>query len=328
MCHRLCSGVTGRCQVTMVARSSYEYAVQHGWSIDSVDYGKVENWYPHAIVASIEAAAEMGPYDFVVVATKCIPEIQSTEEIIRPIISPGCGIVVIQNGVGNEEPLMDAFPESYVIGGVTLMGSAIYGGQIYQTLTDKVDFGTLDQRQEAMNKTRELVSLYNLSRGEAFLHPDIAYRRWCKLVYNATFNTTCALTGLDSGRIIFSGLLDTTVRPAMREIRLIAEAETGKQLPEGIEKEMIDSDAGAYYEPSMLVDVKKGQPMELELLLGNPLRYAANHGVETPVLRSIYVLLRGKQFVLLENRGKYRLPPEPINRDLACNLSGSLPWES
>lgn len=318
---------TGKCQVTVVARSMYDHVKQHGWSFESVDYGNFNNWYPSEIASSVEVAAKSGPYDFVIVATKCIPEVQRTEDIIRPLVNPGCAIVVIQNGVGNEEPIMTAFPESYVIGGVTLMGSANHGGCVAQTLTDKVDFGTLDKRPQAIEKTQEFVNLYNLSRGKASLHKDIAYRRWCKLVYNATFNPICALTGLDSGRVIFSGLLESIVKPAMYEIRLIAETETGKKLPDNIEKEMIDSDAGTYYEPSMLVDAKKGQLMELELLVGNPLRYAAKNGLDTPTLRSIYTMLRGKQFATLEKYGKFKLPPEPFNVELAHNLMGQFPWE-
>lgn len=318
---------TGKCQVTVVARSIYERVKLHGWSFESVDYGKIDKWHPHAVEPSVEAAAEAGPFDYVVVVTKYIPEIQKTEELIRPLVNPGCVIVLIQNGIGNEEPVMEAFPQSYVVSGVSLIGSANYGGHISHTLTDVVHFGTLDERPEAIRKTRELVELYNCSKSRASFHPDIAYRRWCKLVYNATLNTTCALTGLDSGRIIFSGLMESLVRPAMGEVRAIAEAQTGKKLPENIEQEMIDSDAGAYYEPSMLIDVKKGQVMELEPILGNPLRYGAKKGLETPTLRSIYTMLRGKQFAMLERYGKYELPVEPFDRNLAHNLMGKLPWD-
>lgn len=317
-----------QCQVTVVARSIYTHVTKHGWSFDSVDYGKIESWHPHAIVPSIEKAAEQGPYDLVVVTTKNIPELQKTENLIRPLVTPGCSIVVIQNGIGNEAPLMAEFPDSYVIGGVSMIGSANYGGQVNHTGPDKIHFGTLDKRPEALEKTHQLVNVYNSSKSEAIFHPDITYRRWCKLVYNATLNTTCALTGLDTGRIIFSGLMDTMIRPAMAEVRSIAEAQTGKKLPDGIEEDMIDSDGGTYYEPSMLVDIKKGQVLELETILGNPLRYGSECGVKTPILQGIYVMLRGKQFALLEKYGKYQLPDEPFERELARNIMGKLPWEN
>lgn len=316
-----------KCQVTVVARSIYDHVTKHGWAFDSVDYGKIDKWHPHSVVPSIAKAAEQGPYDYVVVTTKYIPELQKTEDLVRPLVTPGCSIVVIQNGIGNEEPVMAAFPDSYVIGGVSMIGSANYGGRVSHTGPDKIHFGTLDKRPEALEKTHELVDIYNSSNSEAIFHPDIAYRRWCKLVYNATLNTTCALTGLDTGRIVFSGMMDTIIRPAMAEIRAIAEAETGKKLPENIEEEMIESDGGTYYEPSMLVDVKKGQVLELETILGNPLRYGAKNGVKTPTLQGIYIMLRGKQFALLEKYGKFKLPAEPFERELAHNLTEKLPWE-
>lgn len=87
----------------------------------------------------------------------------------------------------------------------------------------------------------------------------------------------------------------------------------GEKLPEGIEKFMIVSDKGVHFEPSMLVDVKKGQPMEIEVILGNPLRIAKKLGVETPVLSMLYRLLHGVQFKLLEQRGVYTVSPSPFD---------------
>jgi ketopantoate reductase len=47
--------------------------------------------------------------------------------------------------------------------------------------------------------------------------------------------------------------------------------------------------------PSMLVDWEAGRPMELEVILGNPIRIARRHGVEMPRLQSMYALLKSAQ---------------------------------
>ena len=47
--------------------------------------------------------------------------------------------------------------------------------------------------------------------------------------------------------------------------------------------------------PSMLVDWEGGRPMELEVILGNPIRIAKRHGVEMPRLQSLYALLKSAQ---------------------------------
>lgn len=46
------------------------------------------------------------------------------------------------------------------------------------------------------------------------------------------------------------------------------------------------------FRPSILVDVDKGNSMEAEVILGNPLRIARNLGVKTPILDNTYRMLR------------------------------------
>jgi 2-dehydropantoate 2-reductase len=47
--------------------------------------------------------------------------------------------------------------------------------------------------------------------------------------------------------------------------------------------------AGAY-KPSMLLDSERNQPMETEVILGNPLRRAKENGVDVPYLESLYAI--------------------------------------
>jgi hypothetical protein len=46
-------------------------------------------------------------------------------------------------------------------------------------------------------------------------------------------------------------------------------------------------------EPSMLVDVLNGRRMEVEVILGNPVRIARELGVNVPRLETLYALLKG-----------------------------------
>lgn len=45
----------------------------------------------------------------------------------------------------------------------------------------------------------------------------------------------------------------------------------------------------------MLLDWEGGRPMELEVILGNPVRIARRHGVEMPRLQTLYALLKSAQ---------------------------------
>lgn len=296
--------------VTVVARSTYDTLQKKGLTYDSVDYGHLDNWYPYKIVKSVEEAAEHGPYDYIAVCTKNIPEIMKTEDLVRPLVTPGCSIVLIQNGYGNEYPVMEAFPDSYVIGGVTQAGAKMFDGFVKQNSSDRVFFGTTDKREGAKKALEKLVDVYSASgKSTARLDPNLPRRRWCKLIYNTTFNCISTVTGLDTGRLYFSGLDDDIIIPAMAELRAIAEADLGgERLPDDIEKEMLYDDDGDYYAPSMLHDLRNGRPMEIECIIGNPVRCAKRLGISAPILSVVYKLIRGKQFGILESMGKVNLP--------------------
>lgn len=49
--------------------------------------------------------------------------------------------------------------------------------------------------------------------------------------------------------------------------------------------------------PSMLLDWEAGRPLELEVIVGNPVRIARGRGVEMPRLQGVYALLRSMQGV-------------------------------
>ena len=47
---------------------------------------------------------------------------------------------------------------------------------------------------------------------------------------------------------------------------------------------------------SMQTDYKNGRPMEIDVILGFPLKKAREFGIETPVLETIHALLRAVEF--------------------------------
>ncbi|KAK0375430.1 hypothetical protein CLIM01_07230 [Colletotrichum limetticola] len=117
-----------------------------------------------------------------------------------------------------------------------------------------------------------------------------------KLVWNASFNPVCAITGLDSGAVQAAGYIDTLVRPVMDEVVAIAEA-AGYGLQPGIQDEMISFTPEAIgLKPSMQVDAMMDRPMEVEVILGNPLRIAQELKIEAPVLTILCNLLRARQW--------------------------------
>lgn len=309
-------------EVTFVVRSNFEELKKTGYNIESCDHGDQKNWKPHRMVNSVqEAIADGEKYDYVLVAMKALPDVFSTADIIRPVVesSPDVAIVLFQNGLNIEEPIVKAFPKNVCVSGVSMIGSTNLGaGEIHQAEPDYVKIGFFDNGSDKAaqeKRAKEFVQAY----GPKFAHyvDDVVYHRWRKLLYNATFNTICSITRMDSGRLWLNGVSDSLIRPAMGEIRAIAKAD-GHILTEEDEDYMIDSDGEVYYKPSMLVDVEKGNLMEMEVILKAPLDVAKKYNVPTPILSVVYELLKCLQFQLKEAKGMVDLP-EKLERKSALH---------
>lgn len=306
----------GKARVTSVLRSDYEKVLEKGFQIKSPDYGNKHNWRPTRVVKSIsEAKTAVGEFDYVVVCIKVIPEIIKTEDVIRDAISPKTKIVLIQNGIDIEEPVSQAFPGNIVLSGVSMIGVTNRHGVIEQLEHDALQVGYYYNK--ALNHETQVFaakSFVELYGNKASYNDDIFFARWRKLVYNSSLNTISALTLLDTGRLYLSGLDKSIVLPAMKEVITIANKALeshNKKLPDGIDVAMLLSDDGTWYKPSMYVDVEKGNPIELEPILGNVLRESQRLKVDAPILTVIYHLLKGIQFGLLEKRGEIKCEESP-----------------
>ncbi|KFA46049.1 hypothetical protein S40293_07454 [Stachybotrys chartarum IBT 40293] len=269
----------GRASVSAVLRSSYNVVAESGFTIESID---------HVLQAVPDVAShDVPPFDYIVCATKNLPGISnpSLTELLRPAVTPGhTAIILIQNGLDIELPFMAAFPKTPMLSGVSMCGSAEEKpGNIHHNCPDDLAVGVFenprlspDERASATALAHDFVTRYGAGgKTSCYLDADVKATRWRKLVYNATMNPVCAITGLDSGAVrLQPGLIDSIVRPAMHEV-VAAAAAYDVVLTEDVVDFMIECDPiESRFEPSMLVDARKNRYIECENLLGAPIRAA------------------------------------------------------
>ena len=206
------------------------------------------------------------PFDFIVVTTKNIADIPpSVAEIIAPAVTPGhTSIVLLQNGLNIEKPLLAAFPINPILSGVSLIGATETSpGVILHDDRDRLAIGAFTNPNiplsTSTSSAKIFVELYSASGKVSCKYDEnVGFVRWRKLVYNACYNSACAITHLDTARMrILKYPIDDVVRPLMVEIVEIAKA-AGHVLPEGIVESMIHCDPeDTYFKPSMQQDIEK-----------------------------------------------------------------------
>ncbi|GME57759.1 putative 2-dehydropantoate 2-reductase family protein [Neofusicoccum parvum] len=313
--------VGGLASVTAVLRSNYDAVVKNGFHIKSCDHGTIESWRPSKVVKSIPDVQKesLQPFDYIVCTTKNIPDVPPTlADLIAPAVTPGhTTIVLIQNGLNIEKPLFERFPTNAVLSGVSLIGShEVAHGVIEHDDNDQIILGpfhnpNLDRAAEE-KAAKDFVRIYGAGgKTECDFTADVGFSRWRKLVYNACLNSICAITGLDTGRIRLADCgIDYLVRPAMEEIRAAAKA-AGHELPADVADTMINMDPlNMYLPPSMLNDLRKGNFIEVENILGEPLKEGQALGVPMPTLKVLYGICKAIQWRTKESRGLVDIPPK------------------
>lgn len=122
---------------------------------------------------------------------------------------------------------------------------------------------------------------------------DMQRQRWEKVVWNVAWNSLTTLTMVDTQTWLHSSSdAEPFTRQLMLEVILIAR---GCGVPLGdelIDKQMSKINAMPGIGSSMQTDCKNGRPMEIDVILGYPVRKSRELGIQAPYLETLYVILR------------------------------------
>ncbi len=275
-------------EVSVVARGDYETASREGYRVSSVkgDF----HFRPASVLRS--AADYQGEADYVILATKVLPEVDRAE-LLRPAIrSKRTAIVLIQNGVDIEEPICKAFPENELLSSIAYIGvSRPASGQLLHQGGGMLKMGLYPKG--LTEAARRLSEAFAQAGVTCELYEDIRLVRWYKLLWNLPFNSVSVLAGQVTTRQMVDGNgLEGVCAQLMREVLAVANAD-GVPLPaKAAEENMQYTREFPAYKTSMLQDFEAGRPLEVEAILGNAVRIAERHKIAVPYMNCCYQLLK------------------------------------
>jgi 2-dehydropantoate 2-reductase len=288
-----------------------------------------------AVSPSASGSPGSKEWDYVVVTTKALPDRTDDSALIAPLVGPKTCIVLVQNGVGVEEQYRRRFPRAPIISAVTVISAEqISPGTIRQHRWTRIHMGpytdsaSMGEIQSGAGETTGVIDAAGSSDTHVDLHrrgteaverlADYMTRlggirdaeatdeiglqtiRWHKLCINAAFNPSAVLCGgLGNADMVLEPELRLHLAAVMKEIWDAAPRILGKEDPfkglAGPEKILKSTERNVGSKPSMLLDWEAGRPLEVEVILGNPVRIARARGVELPRMQSLYALLRSAQ---------------------------------
>jgi 2-dehydropantoate 2-reductase len=202
-------------------------------------------------------------------------------------LAPDGLAVTLQNGLGNREALIHSLSPGRVALGVTTTGATLLGpgrvkagGEGLLSIERNPRLGPLEEALKAANFKIQVVE-------------DARSLIWGKLVINSAINPLTALLRVPNGELL--------ERPTARELMRTLALETARVAhAENIELPFPDPAAAAEdvarrtatNRSSMLQDVQRGAPTEIDAICGAIVQIAQRHNLRTPANRTCWQLVK------------------------------------
>ena len=281
-----CRLAAGGVEVHFLLHRDYEHVRRHGLLLESRD-GDVRLPRPNAYARAVD----MPPCDVALLAVKATAN-DRLAELLGPVMAGGGDVLVCQNGLGAEEIVAGVVGPERVMAGLCFLCSHKVGpGHIrhldygYVTLAD---YDPAGRARGVTERMRAVAADFERAGVGVELAGDLVEARWKKLVWNVPFNALTALLGADTGELMGDAHAAALAEAVMREIAAGAAA-LGKTIDEAFIQRMLDQTRKMIpYRPSMALDRRAGRAMEIEAILGNPLRAAAAAGCAMPRVEALY----------------------------------------
>lgn len=258
-----------------------EALVQNGVRI--TDEENVVQSYPVRVVESLD---ECVPARYALVLVKSWQTDRAAGQLARCLAPDGLALT-LQNGVGNREKLAQVLGPERVVWGATTLGATMLAPGLVRSGGDGVV--TLGIHAG----TEPLVDLLGHAAFVVDTVADISSTQWGKLVINACINPLTAILDVANGELLSISHARKLMGLVSREAASVAVAK-GIRLPYPdpvVASEAIARRTARNYS-SMLQDVRRGAPTELDVITGAILKAGDQTGMPTPINRTIYLLVK------------------------------------
>jgi 2-dehydropantoate 2-reductase len=238
-----------------------------------------------------ESTDTMEPADLILITTKALYNI-NYNDLLSPLIKDESIILLLQNGLNVDERLQELFPYQKVLGATAFVClNRVSPVNIQHLAYGRLDIGYLkDEDKQFANK---LVTLFKSAGAEIYLSGYIRELRWKKLLWNVPFNvmSVLLLKANTKEMIEDENILRLSIE-LMNEVRMLAAAENIVITDDDINSMIEKTKVMVPYMTSMLLDFEEHRPMEVEAILGEPLKIAKKTGIKTPFMEVLYAELK------------------------------------
>jgi 2-dehydropantoate 2-reductase len=237
---------------------------------------------------------DLAHIDCLLVTTK-VWQVTTALQPLIGLLPDSCPIVLLHNGMGTAEWLINHFPNNPLLAGVTSCGALKRDiHHIQHTGFGETWLGALNH---AGNEWQRLVAPLANALGHAAWSEHIEERQWQKLVVNAVINPLSAVYNQPNGILLqhqaeVAALCDE-LQPLLVHHGLTKTAQAWCELV----LQVAERTAQNY--SSMQQDLANQRPTEIDFITGYLLQQAAKIDLELPLHRALYIKIKALESLVV-----------------------------
>ena len=253
----------------------------------------------NARVAATAEPRDLGPQDLVLVCVKA-PALPDVAAGIAPLLKADTAVMFVMNGIpwwyfykhggpldGRRLPRIDpgdavwnAVGPQRAVGSIINSSNSVARPGVIRNTSGRAHLVVGEPSGELTPRIQKIADAINASTATAAVSTRIRDEVWTKLLANISSNPLAFLAQSALGQVIADPISNAGVKTMAREGAAIA-----KSLGCDVS---IDIDAAfsptSPHKPSIVQDLERGRPLELDAMFTVPLEFGKMTGVSTPML--------------------------------------------
>ncbi|MGB1140817.1 MAG: ketopantoate reductase family protein [Halioglobus sp.] len=214
-------------------------------------------------------------------------------------LADGCTIMLLLNGMGIAEQVAEAHPTAQLLAGTTTEGAyRVAPLHIEHAGRGETRIGYLGPggKESTSHRSREAPDWFDVWQDSQLAcdwDADIEAALWSKLAINCVINPLTALHRCRNGELSTRPALADEVALLCREVQQVSYAAGFTKTAQELERIVASViERTAQNRSSMLEDVERARPTEIDYITGYLLQVADRHGIVAPRNRELYGRIR------------------------------------
>jgi len=262
---------------------------------------QVKSVHGDFVVAPAQATdnpAEVGPVDLILFTTKTY-HTDEAAQAIKPMVGKDTIVLSLQNGVDAAERIGAVVGMEHLVGGATWLSAAIEAPGVIGQYSQFRRIALGEFNGQTTPRLQAVADALKATGATVELSENISKVLWTKFVFIAAVSAMGSLTRVTFGEYRAVPEARAVLTEALNEVAAVARAKGVALDADVVDKTLAFIDSSApNIKPSMQRDVEAGRVSELESMVGIVVRWGAELGAPTPVMRFAYAVLKPRELAV------------------------------